>query len=502
MPVCYPRRPQPSVAPELATAYNSCKVSWDSKKWIQDERYQQEKNILVGEESHTDAQSAKAWKADSDSEGYQEKDILEEEAESHTDAQSAKSWKADPGSESDMELDLDSGKEASLPVDCEIGQWTNWLLKWEEEKTGKDPKEASSPVDCEIGQWTNWLLQWEEAKKTGKWISVALSGTCCQDDFKEEENHHYHDPANDEETIKITREDLHCQQLAVASSETCCQDDKEEENHHYHDPAIQETIKITREVLHRRLQQLAVASSDCHRQDDKEEENHRYYDPTNEAMIENTREVLRRHRRVDHGDPPVKTSGKLAGGTRIRSPKPAAPIHRAGKLKQSQSQKQRGKAFSKPSKPSRYAKLDDKCELSRVPVGELRYSQLSCNEFFRCGRSVPQLVQGLLDHKVSLSEPFLRLTVFETEEIDSKTREPILRCIDNRRLFALKQYAEKSGQDGLMVNVNLFSQNTLTQCQRFVQNTDDTDGRDVRMRSKTSSRSNNNNNNKRRRNSD
>ncbi len=93
---------------------------------------------------------------------------------------------------------------------------------------------------------------------------------------------------------------------------------------------------------------------------------------------------------------------------------------------------------------------------------------------------VSQLVQDLLDRKVSLSAPFLRLTVFETT--DEKTGEPILRCIDNRRLFALKEYAKKSGKARVMVNVNLFSQNTLTQVQRFIQNSDDTDGRDVRLR--------------------
>ena len=91
-------------------------------------------------------------------------------------------------------------------------------------------------------------------------------------------------------------------------------------------------------------------------------------------------------------------------------------------------------------------------------------------------------MQDLLDRKVSLFAPFLRLTVFETtDEKTNGTNEPILRCIDNSRLFALKEYAKKSGKDRLMVNVNLFSQNTLTQVQRFTQNSYDTDGRDVRF---------------------
>ena len=55
-------------------------------------------------------------------------------------------------------------------------------------------------------------------------------------------------------------------------------------------------------------------------------------------------------------------------------------------------------------------------------------------------------------------------------------------CIVNRGLFPLKEYAKTSGKDRLMVNVNLFRQNTLTQVQRFIQNSNDTDGRDVRLR--------------------
>jgi len=185
-----------------------------------------------------------------------------------------------------------------------------------------------------------------------------------------------------------------------------------------------------------------------------------------EELIKRTREVLQRHR----GEAPVQRSGK-----RGRSPLPQEPPYPPPKKS-----RRSGKAFGGKRAKARYAKLDDKRELSKVEVRELRYSQLSCKETFQCGRSVSQLVQDLLDRKVSLSAPFLRLTVFETT--DEKTNEPILRCIDNRRLFALKEYAKKSGKDRLMVNVNLFSQNTLTQVQRFIQNSDDTDGRDVRLR--------------------
>ena len=42
----------------------------------------------------------------------------------------------------------------------------------------------------------------------------------------------------------------------------------------------------------------------------------------------------------------------------------------------------------------------------KVELGELLFSQESCKEEFRCGRSVADLVQELLDRKVSLSGPF------------------------------------------------------------------------------------------------
>lgn len=58
----------------------------------------------------------------------------------------------------------------------------------------------------------------------------------------------------------------------------------------------------------------------------------------------------------------------------------------------------------------------------------------------------------------------------------------MLRCIDNRRLYALKQFAELMDPDPVLVNINLFNLNTLHQVQRFIENSDRTNGRDVRIR--------------------
>ncbi len=193
-------------------------------------------------------------------------------------------------------------------------------------------------------------------------------------------------------------------------------------------------------------------------------------DMEREEQIRRTKEVLQRHRRQ-------------GAGKRRRCPRrPSWPPPKKNRKGQS------GKA--RKCAKERDAKLGEEQKKSKVDVEELRFSQSSCKETFQCGRSVPQLVQDLLDRKVSLSAPFLRLTVFDTT--DEKTGEPILRCIDNRRLFALKEYAKKCGNDyhPVMVNVNLYSisQDTLKQVRRFIQNSDSTDGRDVRMRKKGSNK--------------
>ena len=200
------------------------------------------------------------------------------------------------------------------------------------------------------------------------------------------------------------------------------------------------------------LKELA-SSETCCRQDEEEHESIYHGE-----LIKRNQKVLQQH----HGEAPVQRSGK-----RGRSP----PPRRRGR---------RGKASSKRAK-ARDAKLEEKRNPPKVDLRELHYSKLPWKETFTsCGRKVSQLVQDLLDRKVSLSANFLQLTVFETR--DPRTNQPLLRCTNNHRLFALKEYAKKRGKDHLMVNVNFFSQNTVMQVQRFMQNCDETDGREVRLR--------------------
>lgn len=132
-------------------------------------------------------------------------------------------------------------------------------------------------------------------------------------------------------------------------------------------------------------------------------------------------------------------------------------------------------------KASKHAR-HEQGSLFQINIQLLRYSQESCKQTFQCGRSVWALVENLKSRKVSLSAHFLRLNVFETT--DHETNEPVLRCINNRRLFALKEYAKESRQDNLLVNIRLFrfSRDTLKQIRCFLNNSDNTDGRDVRLR--------------------
>ena len=130
--------------------------------------------------------------------------------------------------------------------------------------------------------------------------------------------------------------------------------------------------------------------------------------------------------------------------------------------------KRRGKSSRKHA-TSDYAELDDKQMHLMVDVETLRYSQLSCKDHFRCGRSVAKLVSDLKDRKVRLSAPFLKLSVFETR--DEETNEHILRCIDNRRLFALKEYA-KYLRRPLYVHINLFTRDIIKEVERFKMNSD------------------------------
>ena len=140
-----------------------------------------------------------------------------------------------------------------------------------------------------------------------------------------------------------------------------------------------------------------------------------------------------------------------------------------------------GKRVRSPSPQN----LDDDVDLTRftrvikVDVDKLRYSQASIKPKFQDGRSVSDLIQALLNRRVSVSEPFLRLSVFE--DTDRRTNEIVLRCKDNRRLLALKQYAMKSGKQ-VMAHVNLFTIDAVREMKRYIRNNDRVEGRHIHLR--------------------
>ena len=143
--------------------------------------------------------------------------------------------------------------------------------------------------------------------------------------------------------------------------------------------------------------------------------------------------------------------------------------------------------------------LDDQQDVHKIDVRILRYSQESCRETFQSGASVMKLVSELFHGKVSLKEPFLHLSVFEAT--DPKTREPILKCKDNRRLYALKEYAKLCDHDDIsrFVYVRYFSRRMVREVQRFKQNSDTTRGLDIRLRTQGNNRKQGNNKKVRRR---
>ena len=346
-----------------------------------------------------------------------------------------------------------NSKESSFSNDSDEEKACNsWTQNWRN-KALQDEDKPSCQGGWNGEDWKDWKNSsdwtWNSWNSKEKWIQDERYK---EKDIEREESH-----TDAKQKAKSSEKET---SEADSDMELDLVSGKEALSVEYKDDPIGQWANLLRKWEDEKTEKLKeLASSEtCCREVDNDED-----DDDHEDLIKRTREVLQRHR--------GHRSGK-----RGRSPLPQEPPYpppkkfRVGRS---------GKAVSKRAR-ARYAKLDDKRELSKVEVRELYYSQLSCKEMFQCGRSVSQLVQDLLDGKVSLSAPFLWLTVFEIT--DEKTNEPILRCIDNRRLFALKEDAKKSGKNRVMVNANLFSQNALTMVQRFIQNSDDTAGRDVRLR--------------------
>jgi len=316
----------------------------------------------------------------------------------------------------------------------------------------------SQKFEEEWNDWNNWT-NWTDWKSS----SYGWSESEWNQDKRNKEQ-------DTMETETEVTEDIEPKPQELALFETSChqtdnddppedaefdlilEEEVEVEQDHHHQNN-EDVIKTTQDVLQRHLR---CPSPD---QEDHTE------------LIERTRAALQRHR----GKPFFTTSG-------IRIPKRECKQRRSQRSPSPFRQRGKGKlsSSSKRARKRNAVLHDDKCKLSKVELHKLRYSQLTCKQKFACGRSVWKLVQDLLDGRVHISASFLRLSVFETT--DEKTNKTILRCINNRRLFALKEYAWRSGKRDLRVNANFFSQKTIIEVLRFIQNSDKTDGHDVRLR--------------------
>ena len=175
-----------------------------------------------------------------------------------------------------------------------------------------------------------------------------------------------------------------------------------------------------------KLKELALSDTCCRQVDNDEDDGlvrqtSDEYESIREAddheeLTKRTREVLQRHR----GEAPIARFCELApyhDGVAIRSgkrgnrPLPQEPPYpppkkfRMGPTAKHSRSMQRRDMQSWMTRESSWRWRSESCATP---------SQLSCKETFKCGRSVSQLVQDLLDRKVSLFAPFLRLTVLET----------------------------------------------------------------------------------------
>lgn len=210
--------------------------------------------------------------------------------------------------------------------------------------------------------------------------------------------------------------------------------------------------RLREKDMAKKLHELQLREQDCRLPNsltDHEDETFEEEQDGHEEQIKTTRKILQQYLQGRHVEAPVQRSGK------------------------------RGRSNSElPDDGKRFD--DGKRVPSEMEVGKLRFSQRGCKPHFQCGRAISELVQDLLEKKVTLDAPFLRLTCFESK--DPKTKKPIIKCKDNRRLLALKHYAKKSRQPCLKVNINLFSEETLKEVRRIWHNSDKTDGRTVKVR--------------------
>ena len=269
---------------------------------------------------------------------------------------------------------------------CPLNSWTqNWRNK------GLQDEDKPS---CQQGGWNG--EDWKDWKNSSDWTWNSWNSMekWIQDErYKEKDIEREESHTDAKQKAKSSEKEP---SEADSDMELDLVSDKEALSVEYKDDPIGQWANLLRkweDEKTEKLKELASSETSCRevgndeddglvRQTSDEYESIREEEEDeHEELIKRTREVLQRHR----GEAPVHRSGK-----RGRSPLPQEPPYSPPKKFR---MRRSGKASSKRGK-ARYAKLDDNRELSKVEVGELRYSQLSCKETFQCGRSVSHWANG------------------------------------------------------------------------------------------------------------
>ena len=277
--------------------------------------------------------------------------------------------------------------------DWQNGSWQEEVTDWRQWSFSNDSAEEKKECNSWTQNWQNKALQdedkpscreggwngedWKDGKNSPDWTWNSWNS---KDKWIQDERYKEKD---------MEREESHTDAKEKAKSSEKEPSEADSDMELDLDPIGQwaNLLRKWEDEKTEKLKELASSETCCREVDNDEDDEYESIreeeEDDNEELIKRSREVLQRHRSGKRGrsplPQPVHRSGK-----RGRSPLPQEPPYPPPKkCRMGRS----GKASSKRSK-QRYAKLDDNRELSKVEVGELRYSQLSCKETFQCGRSV------------------------------------------------------------------------------------------------------------------
>ncbi|CAE7498517.1 unnamed protein product [Symbiodinium natans] len=116
-----------------------------------------------------------------------------------------------------------------------------------------------------------------------------------------------------------------------------------------------------------------------------------------------------------------------------------------------------------------------------VDASDIRFSQRSMKRRFQDGRSLEELILGLMRGTYnSMTDEFLKLTV--VEKSDSKGN-PALYSKDNRRLYCLQEYQRRIGRADVPVRVRILAWQDVVDACKFQRNYDtEMDGVDIVLR--------------------